>query len=62
MPKLLLPTGVVAKKLGVSRRTVVRWWKDGLVTPELVTAGGQARWLIDDLLEQLRAHTTTHSR
>ena len=41
-----------AKVLGVARGTFVRWWQQGLVTPALVTAGGHARWDVEDLQEQ----------
>jgi DNA-binding transcriptional MerR regulator len=47
-------TGVAAKALGIDRGTLHRWWKDGLVEPAWVTPGGQARWVVDDLLQQLR--------
>ncbi|SFB39651.1 MerR HTH family regulatory protein [Amycolatopsis marina] len=50
----LIPTGEAAKAIGVDRGTLVRWHRDGLVTPALVTPGGHARWDLDDLLKQLR--------
>ena len=53
-PKLV-STGVAADALGVAHFTLFRWWKDGIVTPALVTAGGHARWDLDELREQLRA-------
>ncbi|WP_043536101.1 MerR family transcriptional regulator [Saccharomonospora cyanea] len=49
----LLSTGEAAKHLGVARGTLTRWWQRGMVEPEFVTAGGQARWDLDDLLRQL---------
>ncbi|MGH3436347.1 MAG: MerR family transcriptional regulator [Sciscionella sp.] len=54
MTEKLLPTGEAAKALGVNRGTLVRWWQDSLVTPQLVTAGGHARWNLEDLRRQLR--------
>lgn len=51
----LVSTGEAAKAIGVGRATLARWWQDGLVTPALVTAGGHARWDIEDLKAQLRA-------
>jgi DNA-binding transcriptional MerR regulator len=54
-PDKLVPTGVAAKAIGVGRATLFRWWKDGLVTPEVVTPGGHARWNVADLKAQLRA-------
>jgi DNA-binding transcriptional MerR regulator len=47
-------TGVAARALGVNRGTIARWVQSGLVTPALVTAGGQYRWDLDDLKRQLR--------
>jgi hypothetical protein len=35
----LVATGVAAKQIGVHRGTLVRWWQQGLVEPELVTPG-----------------------
>lgn len=49
-----VPTGKAAAALGVNPGTLWRWQKAGIVTPELTTPGGQARWDIDNLREQLR--------
>ena len=49
----LVPTGVAARELGITRTTLNRWWTDGLVKPTFVTAGGHARWDMDDLRRQL---------
>jgi predicted site-specific integrase-resolvase len=54
-PPKLVATGVAAREIGVARTTLYRWWQDGLVEPALVTAGGQARWDVDDLKRQLRS-------
>ena len=51
-PKLVA-TGEAARQIGVARTTLFRWWQDGKVTPALVTAGGQARWDVEDLKYQL---------
>jgi DNA-binding transcriptional MerR regulator len=51
----LLTTTQAAKAIGVGRSTLHRWWGEGTVTPTLVTAGGHARWDIEDLRAQLRA-------
>lgn len=51
-----VPTGDAAKAIGVAHSTLARWWKDGTVTPALVTAGGHARWDVEDLKAQLRAN------
>jgi hypothetical protein len=50
----LVPTETAAKAIGVSRRSLVRWWNDGVVTPDLVTPGGHARWNVEHLKAQLR--------
>jgi hypothetical protein len=50
----LVPTDTAAKAIGVSRRSLARWWKEGAVTPALVTPGGHARWDVEDLKRQLR--------
>lgn len=54
VPSRLVPTGVAAKEIGVDRSTLVRWWQDGIVEPEIVTAGGHGRWDVEDLKRQLR--------
>ncbi len=54
MPPKLVATGEAAREIGVARTTLFRWWKAGLVEPELVTAGGQARWDVESLKKQLR--------
>ncbi len=52
----LLSTGAAAAAIGVARTTLHRWWhEDHIVTPTLITAGGHARWDIEDLRRQLRA-------
>jgi len=47
-------TGVAAKRLGVSIASLTRWARAGLITPAYRTPGGQYRWGLDDLREQLR--------
>ncbi|WP_282975243.1 MerR family transcriptional regulator [Saccharopolyspora erythraea] len=47
----------VARELGVTRQTVARWVRQGIVTPAAVTAGGQARFRLDEVKQQLREHT-----
>lgn len=49
----LLPTGDAAREIGIARRTLAAWAADGTVQPALRTAGGHARWDIDDLRAQL---------
>lgn len=54
MTERLLTTGEAAKLIGVARRTLAEWATNGLVTPALHTAGGHARWDVEDLRRQLR--------
>lgn len=54
-PSNLVPTGVAARQIGVARSTLVRWWTAGEVQPALITAGGHARWDVEDLMRQLRS-------
>ncbi len=51
----LVASSEAARVLGVHRGTLRRWWEAGLVKPAKVTAGGQARWNIDDLERQVDA-------
>lgn len=44
---------IVTSVTTCARGTLARWWANGEVHPELVTAGGQARWDIEDLKRQL---------
>lgn len=53
VPPKYVPTGEAAREIGVGRATLARWWSEGLVKPVLVTAGGHARWDVDDLKRQL---------
>lgn len=54
-PKKLLSTGKAAQAIGVSSTALWNWWKSGKVHPVLVTAGGQARWDLAKLEQQLEA-------
>ncbi len=49
----LVGTGAAAAAVGVDSATLWRWAKSGRVTPELRTAGGQLRWDIEHLRQQL---------
>lgn len=44
MPGKLLSSGEVAHELGLSPRTISRYARQGLITAEIVTAGGQYRF------------------
>jgi excisionase family DNA binding protein len=48
-------TAEAAKLVGLSRRTLQRYHREGVIQPEYVTAGGHARWDPDKIIEQLRA-------
>lgn len=50
----LMTSAEVARELGVARSTVSRWVRDGWITPAVVTAGGQGRFDLDEVREQLR--------
>ncbi|UPK75538.1 NUDIX domain-containing protein [Nocardioidaceae bacterium SCSIO 66511] len=50
----LMKTSEAAARLGVNPATLWRWQKAGAVTPAFLTPGGQARWDLDQLHEQLR--------
>jgi predicted site-specific integrase-resolvase len=43
-PEELLTTGGTAKRLGLSRSTLWRYVKAGLIEPDLITAGGHYRF------------------
>jgi excisionase family DNA binding protein len=49
----LLRSSEVASALGVSRTTIYRWVQDGVITPELTTHGGQARFDLEAVRRQL---------
>lgn len=50
-----MTTAEAAKEIGVAARTLQGWATRGLVTPDLVTPGGQFRWDVDRLREELRS-------
>jgi len=51
----IVRTGVAAAKLGVTRKTLLTWQREGLVRPEFKTPGprGQFRWSMKKLRAQL---------
>jgi DNA-binding transcriptional MerR regulator len=51
----LVPTGVLARELGVDVRTLQRWVKAELLTPDLVTPGGHMRWDAERVRTELQA-------
>jgi excisionase family DNA binding protein len=50
----LISTGEVARAVGLSRQTIQRYQREGLLTPVFVTTGGHARWKLDEVMNQLR--------
>lgn len=49
-----LTTAELARALSINAGTIQRWRRLGLIRPELVTPGGQARWDETSVREQLR--------
>jgi excisionase family DNA binding protein len=47
-------TGEAAKAIGVGHVTLLRWAREGKITPAAKTPGKQYRWDLDDLRQQLR--------
>jgi DNA-binding transcriptional MerR regulator len=52
----LLTSSDVARRAGVSRRTVASWVQQGILTPDFITAGGQGRFRWSSVEAQLREH------
>jgi 8-oxo-dGTP pyrophosphatase MutT (NUDIX family) len=50
----LVGTGAAAAAVGVDPATLWRWAKSGRVTAEIRTAGGQLRWDVERLRQQLQ--------
>lgn len=51
-----LRTADAARELDISPSTLARWAREGIVKPAHRTAGGQARWDLDDLQRQVNEH------
>ena len=54
-PSDLVPTPDAARALGISPRTLQRYVRAGLVTPEVTLPSGQYRWNVAHLRDQVRA-------
>lgn len=57
----LVRTADAARELSIDPSTLSRWARAGIVTPTTRTAGGQARWDIDALREQVEQHLRNKS-
>jgi DNA-binding transcriptional MerR regulator len=51
--RTLLTTAQVAKRLGISTRTLVRYAEKGYVTPEMTLPSGHRRWILEDVRRQI---------
>ncbi len=49
-----MTTGELARELGVSHSAILKWTREGLITPELTTPGGHHRWDAEKVRQQLR--------
>lgn len=56
----LLTTAEVAEELGISRATLARYARDGVLIPALRLPSGHLRWRLDDVLAQLAEHNRDH--
>lgn len=56
-----LTTGEVARKLGISPRTLARYVREGLLEPSLTLPTGHHRWLWEDVADQMRRQRRTES-
>jgi DNA-binding transcriptional MerR regulator len=50
----LVTTAELARALGLAPRTIQKYRKDGLLTPDLESIGGHARWNVERVREELR--------
>ena len=51
----LVTTAELARALGLSARTIQRYRQGGVLVPDLVSAGGHARWDVEKVRSRLRA-------
>jgi DNA-binding transcriptional MerR regulator len=51
----LVTTRELARVIGLSERTIQRYRAEGLITPEIESKGGHARWDVEKVKDQLRA-------
>ncbi len=50
----LVPSGILAKRVGVTTRTIARHVEDGNLEPTEWTPGGHTRWDLEDGIRQYR--------
>jgi excisionase family DNA binding protein len=50
----LIPTGEVARRLGVSTDAIGQWVQKGQLVPAVITPGGRYRWRWSEVQQQLR--------
>ena len=51
----LVTTAELARSLGLSARTIQRYRQGGVLVPDLVSAGGHARWDVEKVRSRLRS-------
>jgi DNA-binding transcriptional MerR regulator len=54
-PRRLVTTGELAKRLGISRETVRRYYNSGDLVPAELSPAGHPRWIEEDVREQMRS-------
>jgi excisionase family DNA binding protein len=52
----LISSGDVARRLGVTTRTVSRWVREGVLTPAFTTPGNKFRFRWSEVVDQLREY------
>jgi DNA-binding transcriptional MerR regulator len=52
--KRLLTSAELARELGLTARTIQRYRREGMITPEFESVGGHARWDPDKVRQQIR--------
>jgi excisionase family DNA binding protein len=55
MPGKLLTTAQLARELGVTSRTIVRWAERGWISAAETFPSGHRRWDLEDVRDQLAA-------
>lgn len=58
----LIPSGEVARRLGVTAHAVGRWVAKGLLRPAVVTPGGRYRFRWSEVTAQLKEQQTAREQ